>query len=163
MCAILDASVVSQVFGKKCPPAGRAFFNWIANRHGRLAVGGYLSHELARNGGFREWIRGALLSGKAERLNNKVVDETAEKLRNDGLCRSRDQHVIALAQLSGARLLYSNDRRLNRDFEDPRLVPPPYGSVYTTLDLEDKAFTAAHQELLDRKDMCPRHHGQQPK
>ena len=156
MCAILDASVVSQVFGKKCPPAGKAFFDWIAYRHGRLIVGGKLDRELSRNGTFKAWIRDALLSGKAVRLDGRRVNQLAEKLKSEESCRSNDQHVIALARLSGARLLYSNDRKLNNDFMNPRLVPPPFGDVYTTLDLEDKELTPAHQELLDRKDMCPR-------
>lgn len=78
MCAIIDASVVSQVFGKKRPPAGEAFFNWIAFRHGRLIVGGKLDEELERNGAFRLWIRDALLAGKAKRLAGKQVDVVAE-------------------------------------------------------------------------------------
>ena len=48
-----------------------------------------------------------------------------------GVCQSNDQHVIALAIVSGARLLYSNDRRLQRDFKDRRLIDPP-GKVYST-------------------------------
>ena len=154
MCAILDASVVSQVFGTKCPPAGKAFFDWIAHRHGRLIVGGKLERELARNGRFRLWIRDALLSGKARRIALKQVNEVADQLTRDGTCRSNDPHVIALAQLSGARLLYSNDKKLNDDFLNSKLVPPPFGNVYTTL--HEKGFTPDHQALLDRKDMCPR-------
>lgn len=154
MCAILDASVVSQVFGNKRPPAGEAFFDWITYRHGRLVVGGKLDQELRKNGRFRLWIRDALLSGKAKRLADKQVDEVADQLVRDGTCRSNDPHVIALAQLSGARLLYSNDKKLNRDFLNGELVPPPSGSVYTTL--EERELTPDHQALLDRRDMCPR-------
>ena len=155
MCAILDASVVSQVFGRRCPPAGKAFFNLIAKRHGRLIVGGKLDRELARNSGFRSWIRDALLSGKARRLDAALVGEAAARVEQEHTCRSDDHHVIALAQLSGARLLYSNDKKLNEDFENPRLVPRPFGSVYTTL--EERDFTPGHQALLERKDMCPKH------
>ena len=156
MCAILDASVVSQVFGNKCPPAGRAFLDWIVNRHGRLVFGGKLDRELSQNGEFSAWVRQALLSGKAERLDGKRIDQVAERLKNEGSCRSNDEHVIALAQLSGARLLFSNDRSLNHDFVNIELVPRPTGRVFTTLDLANKAFTSAHKKLLDRKDMCPR-------
>ena len=154
MCAILDASVVSQVFGNKRPPAGQAFFDWIAYRHGRVIVGGKLDRELKKNGRFRLWIRDALLSGKARRLAAREVDEVADLLTRDGACKSDDEHVIALAQLSGARLLYSNDKKLNRDFLNAELVPPPPGKVYTTL--RDKGFTSDHRALLDRRDMCPR-------
>lgn len=157
MCAILDASVVSQVFGNKRPPAGKAFFDWIAYRHGRVVVGGKLDQELERNGLFRLWIRDALLAGKARRLADKQVDAVANQLTRDGACRSNDPHVIALARLSGARLLYSNDKRLNIDFLNGELVPPPCGNVYTTL--HKREFTPHHQALLDRKDMCPRASG----
>jgi len=154
MCAILDASVVSQVFGNKRPPAGKAFFDWIAYRHGRVVVGGKLDQELERNGRFRLWIRDALLSGKARRLAGQQVDAVADQLTSDGACRSNDPHVIALAQLSGARLLYSNDKKLNSDFLNGELVPPPSGNVYTTL--HDRDFTPRHRALLNRRDMCPR-------
>ena len=154
MCAILDASVVSQVFGTKCPPAGEAFFEWIAYRHGRVVVGGKLDRELARNSRFRLWFRDALLSGKAEKLARKQVDAIADQLTREGACRSNDAHVIALAQLSDARLLYSNDKKLNGDFLNAELVPPPSGNVYTTLHGRD--FTPDHQALLDRKDLCRR-------
>ena len=154
MCAILDASVVSQVFGEKRPPAGEAFFNWIAFRHGRLIVGGKLDQELERNGRFRMWIRGALLAGKARRLADSQVDVEADQLMRDGACKSNDAHVIALARLSGARLLYSNDKKLNGDFLNGDLVPPPSGKVYTTL--QERDFTPNHRALLDRRDMCPK-------
>ncbi len=148
MCAILDASVVSQVFGNKRPPAGEAFFDWIAYRHGRIIVGGKLDRELRKNRRFRLWVRDALLSGKAKRLAAKQVDEVADQLTRDGTCRSNDPHVIALAQLSGARLLYSNDKKLNYDFMNGELVPPPSGKIYTTL--HESGFTPDHQALLDR-------------
>ena len=94
--------------------------------------------------------------GRPNGIDGKRIDEVAKRLKSEGSCRSNDQHVIALAQLSGARLLYSNDRNLNHDFVNPELVPQPTGRVYTTLDLENRAFTPVHKKLLDRKDMCPR-------
>ena len=42
-------------------------------------------------------------------------------------------HVLALAQVSGARLLYSNDQTLQRDFKNSKLIKNPRGNVYTTL------------------------------
>ena len=39
------------------------------------------------------------------------------ELQDAGACQSNDLHVLALAQVSGARLLYSNDLSLHQDFE----------------------------------------------
>lgn len=48
MCAILDANVASEVFGKKDrPEAGKAFFRWIDKGKRRLVVGGKLLAELS--------------------------------------------------------------------------------------------------------------------
>jgi len=135
------------------PPEGR-LSTWVVHRHGRLIVGGKLERELRRNRDFRKWIQGLLLSGRAKQLNDSSVDDLTAKLVRDKACVSNDAHVIALAQLSGARLLYSNDITLNVDFENPDLIPPPSGYVYSTLDERD--FTRSHQALLDREDMCPR-------
>jgi predicted nucleic acid-binding protein len=154
MCAILDASVVSEVFARNCPPAGRAFADWIVHRHGRLIVGGKVERELRRNKPFKKWIQGLLLSGKARRLSVSKVDDLAAALEKDKRCQSNDAHVIALAQLSGARLLYSNDINLNLDFVNPDLVPPPRGCDYSTL--KEREFTRDHQALLKRRDLCTR-------
>ena len=53
-------------------------------------------------------------------------------LRRDGAYVSNDAHVIALAQVSGARLLYSNDSDLQDDFKDKSLIDSPRGRIYTT-------------------------------
>ena len=46
MCAIVDANVVSEVFGSNLPPAGEKFFDWLNKGSGRLIVGGKLLEEL---------------------------------------------------------------------------------------------------------------------
>ena len=40
MCAIIDASVVFEVFGKKQTGAGIEFRKWLDNNRGQLVVGG---------------------------------------------------------------------------------------------------------------------------
>ncbi|MDE0306934.1 MAG: hypothetical protein OXI87_18940 [Albidovulum sp.] len=47
-------------------------------------------------------------------------------------CESNDQHVLALARISGARLLYTNDQKLMDDFKNTELVSTPKGKVYRT-------------------------------
>lgn len=46
MCAIVDASVMGEVFGPKPAPAGKVFFEWLNSGNGRLVVGGKLLLEL---------------------------------------------------------------------------------------------------------------------
>ena len=57
-----------------------------------------------------------------------------------------------LAQVSGARLLFSNDVPLHRDFKNRDLVDVPRGKVYSTR--EDTSFTQRHRRLLNDPALC---------
>ncbi len=152
MCAILDANVAGQVFGTDRPPAGEAFFSWIHEGRGRLMVGGRLLRELDRNGAFREWRRQAVLAGRIMLLNDEAVDDRANQLERENTCRSDDEHVVAVAQLGGARLLYSNDGDLQADFGDNALVDQPRGKVYSTRVRDN--LTPVHRRLLANRSLC---------
>ena len=153
MCAIVDASVVSEVFGHERSPAGVAFFKWLNSGKTRLVVGGELRTELYKGSTiFRQWAVEAYRSNILNDVDDVKVDGRAKQLVNDRSCKSNDSHVIALAQLGGARLLYSNDGDLQQDFKNKKLVDKPRGKVYSTL--EDKDFTPTHQRLLRRRDLC---------
>ena len=159
MCAILDANVAGEVFIKRPKPAaqpptaGEKFLKWITKGNGHLVVGGKLLCELDKVNRFREWAQQAILSGKMRRISDTPVDKKTAKLQAKRMCRSNDPHVIALAQISGARLLYTNDRRLQDDFRNEMLIDDPQGQIYETL--KSKEFTATHKGLLSREDLCP--------
>ena len=154
MCAIVDANVAHEVFGENAPAAGVRFLNWISNGNGRLAVGGLLMSELASSSsGFRAWAVQAQLSGRMRVANKSEVENKTAALSEAGACKSNDHHVIALAQVSGARLLYTNDRDLQDDFRDERLIDNPRGSVYSTL--RTKRFAKSHRDLIGgRRSFC---------
>ena len=151
MCAIVDADVSHEVFGKDRPEAGERFFKWLNSEPLRLVVGGRLLAEL-NGSSAREWIQQAILAGKIRQEPKRTVDEREEELRKKGTCLSNDTHVIALAQTSGARLLYSNDRALQEDFRNKRLIDRPRGKVYSTNERED--FTNTHARLLNNRNLC---------
>lgn len=151
MCAILDANVAHQTFGRGRLPAGVAFRKWIDSGKGKLVVGGKLRQELC-DAGCEEWLQGAILAGDAKSIDDEKVDTEAETLEDQGLCRSDDPHVIALARLGGARLLYSNDKKLHRDFKDKNLIDSPQGKIYSTL-RSDKLTTS--KRTLLRQNACP--------
>lgn len=151
MCAILDANVAGQVFGKGRPEPAVKFVQWINAGPERLVVGGKLSTELAKTRA-REWVRQALLAGRARRVSRSKVDARAKALKKRGQYRSDDPHILALAQVSGARLLYSNDHLLQKDFKDKRLIDNPRGKVYSTR--QHVKFRKSHKQLLGNRDLC---------
>lgn len=154
MCAILDANTGSEVFGSSTSPAGLKFLQWVNKGQGRLVVGGKLLSELNKLSAFGQWAQTAALSGIMRTEKEEEVSEKTQGLEEQGVCRSDDPHVVALAQVSGARLLYSNDNDLHSDFTSKTLIDDPRGKVYSTN--KSKEFTDAHQRLLRRKDLCRR-------
>lgn len=152
MCAILDANVAHEVFSKEGPPAGKAFFNRISGGRLRLVVGGKLLEELQANNSCKEWILQATLAGLVHTVNAEAVDTESTNLSRTGSCRSNDLHVIALARLSRARLLYSNDLSLHADFKDRTLISGPTGKIYSTH--TGGELRNAHRQLLRRTDLC---------
>ena len=153
MCAIVDANVVSEVFGSNLPPAGEKFFDWFNKGSGRLVVGGKLLEELEKSSAdFRRWGQEAQLAGKMRIVNKNEVDARTGQIQSEGAIRSDDPHVIALAQVSGARLLYSNDGNLQQDFKNKSLIDDPRGKVYSTSG--GGSFQRRHDRLLKDKNLC---------
>lgn len=109
--------------------------------------------ELQRSSdGFRKWTDQAVRYGRIRIKNDGDVNARTAELAESAL-RSDDPHVIALAQVSGARLLYSNDGKLQRDFKDRDLINNPGGSVYSTR--ENKNFTRSRKrQLVTRAKLC---------
>ena len=152
MCAILDADVAHQVFGKERPPAGEAFFDRINSGGMRLVVGGKLLEELDNDARFRIWRQQASQAGRVGIVDAQRVEARTADLRNEGACRSNDLHVLALAQVSGARLLYSNDLSLHQDFGNQQLINNPRGKIYSTH--AGGQLRESHRRLLRRNDLC---------
>lgn len=156
MGAILDTNVVPEVFGRNRPEAGKKFFDWINEGAGKLVVGGKLLEELERTPA-REWIwiRQGILSTSVRMENEVKVKAYTKKLQNKGGFKSDDPHILALAQVSGARLLYSNDSDLHKDFKNSELINRPGGRVYSTIRGNGK-IQKRHKGLLrlKKKDLC---------
>ena len=157
MCAIVDTNAVGELWDGGSSPAGQRFRRWVEGSSGRLVVGGQIRQEL-RSSGAARWLQELDRAGKLTRVDDSRVDRQAARLRgvpasNPGSCRSDDHHVIALAQLSGARLLFSNDKDLHKDFKNKQLIDQPSGTVYSTLARKD--FTS-HRRAQLRKHRCMR-------
>ena len=153
MCAIVDNDVAHQIFGNRPTEAGRFFLQWLARRNGGILVaGGGLYKELSRNSAFLQFFNDRLQAGRARRVPDASVNTADDALRARRICLSNDTHVLALAQISGARLLFTNDRALQRDFRNPTIIGGARGRIYTTIERSDVRPT--HRDLLNRADLC---------
>lgn len=160
MCAIIDANVRDEVFrdhASDVSDAGARFFQWIASGMGKLVVGGtQILEELYGRAGVhqRSILANLRREGRIVHFDKRQIDERADDLRKAKQCQSNDQHIIALAQISRARLLYSNDQDLHKDFRNKSLIDRPRGSVYSTRD--SKKFMTGHRDLLQNRELCGR-------
>lgn len=158
MCGIVDANVVGEVFGGQATPAGRAFFDWLDSDRGQLVVGGKLLKELGGSNDFTTWAKTAILAGQVTTLSREEVDARTRQIEREAKHASDDPHILAVAQIGGARLLFTNDQRLEQDFKSKLLIDRPRGCVYHTRDIhtrnDNKEASRTHKRLLSRKDLC---------
>lgn len=148
MCLIVDVNRVSVMFGDPRDNDVKPIWKWLLLGDGCLVYGGHLRAELARSK--RGWTQLVQLkrAGRAidweETAAGCVEKETAALVKMN-VCRSNDAHIVALARVSGARVLFTEDQRAMDDFKDLRLVPAPKGRVYKR---------AKHATLLGHTAAC---------
>lgn len=104
--------------------------NWIISGKGRLETGGRNLEEIKACS-----LRKVLLTfSQAGRV--KISDAKAVKRKQDALDQTKmnsdDPHVIALAQASECRLLFSFDKPLHKDFTGKHFLQPK-GKVFQSV------------------------------
>lgn len=165
MCAIVDTDVRHELYTPG-HEAGAKLYSWLAKGRGHLVVGGtqYRQELLgitpkakpkanrSNLTEFPRWMDELVRAGVIHDLDDSRIDQLAEEIEAGGILESNDSHIIALAQESGARLLFSNDSMLQTDFKNSGLLNSPRGKVYTTKC--HKEFRPAHKRLLGRRDLC---------
>ena len=158
MCAIVDVNNCYKIFGNpgQRTPAGSYFFNWLEGEGGRLILGGTkFNSEIGKVRDYVVWLKTATRTGHAHRVNDHLVDTVERELEAGDECQSDDHHLIALARVGGARLLFSEDPDLHQDFRNPGIVANPRGRVYSTR--FDYEVSEEHRRLLNprfRSGMC---------
>lgn len=159
MCSIVDTDVVSALWDDNGIEAGIRFRRWIEGKSedgnkGLLIVGSALLREYEKTPAAR-WVGELRRSGRVIVLDeeqNEEVSRIAEKLRQTRACKSNDHTIIALAIVTGARLLYSRDMDLREDFQNSDLLAPSGGKIYSTHKV--KAYRKQHRLLLSNRDLC---------
>ena len=129
MCLILDANCLHKVF----PSTDKEFLPIkiaLANGSAKLVYGGKkLLAEYKRVDSAWRMIVALDKAGRTRKVNDAEVDALESELEIAGQLQSDDPHVIALAKISGVRLLCSHDKNLHTDFTNPHLLQPR-GNVY---------------------------------
>jgi hypothetical protein len=144
LCVIVDASVAGLVFSDPHREDYRPFWDWLEKKGGKLVYGGRLAASGELKGARRLLVR-LKQAGLAHECPKADVDREETAVKQIGLCRSNDPHIIALARFSGARVLCADDRDLEADFKNLQLVPKPKGSIYKN---------ASHKKLLKHNRIC---------
>lgn len=130
MCLIVDNNVIRDVIASQRSPAFAPIKQAIYAGQAVLVYGGKLKIEYVKNRNVAEELMALDRRGLARQISDGLVDKETTAVKALSICISDDPHVIALARVSGARLLCSLDQNLHSDFGNKKLIDNPRGSVY---------------------------------
>ena len=127
VCLIVDANV-----GPTYLAQPSAVIAWLLGERGnpKLVAAGKLLEELALNASVRRRLVTLEQAGRLRSADGEKLRMEERRLRADGRCTSNDHHVLALAIVSGARTIATNDNALATDFKNKRIIDQPRGSIY---------------------------------
>ena len=108
----------------------RPVLEHLMRRAQRLVIGGRLLREYLRDRSVTKALLELDRRGAAKILRDDAVDSETALVEHEGMCASNDPHVIALARVTGARVLCTSDDDLTRDFKNKSLIDGPRGRVY---------------------------------
>ena len=143
MCIIVDTNTFHK-FKNPDDEDMEPVWTWLEKRDGKIAYSDIEKLEEEWDNGGMQNLRNRLRQrGKLKIVSPQDVQEKADELK--GEIASNDEHIIALAIVSGVKVLVSyreGDRNLFEDFKNRNLV---WGRVYTR---------KTHARMLT-KDTCP--------
>ena len=138
MCLILDTNKYGDFLASENQDM-EPVRNWMKSRDGKIAYSPTekMERELNRHSKMREQFDRYRETDKLKLVPPNEVEQAMNGLED---LQSDDPDIIALAQVSGVRVLVSSDTNLHADF---KLIVG--GSIYQT---------QRHKHLL-KKDLCP--------
>jgi len=130
---IVDANVACMVFQRPTDSKWNDLHEALL--YGRRFVivavhGGTLTREYEKISKLKRVFVQLDRAGRLHAFPHKSVDGETSTVSSSGICRSNDSHIIALALISRARVLCTDDPALMTDFKNKRLISSPRGSVY---------------------------------
>ena len=131
MCIIIDANRLGVFLSDQMAEDEKAIHGWLNKGWGNLvySTGGAFANEVG--GRSRAKLAKFVQAGRATVIPAEEFEEVERRLRDNKAVRSDDPHVLALAIHSRARVLYTGDQNLIRDFKNKQLIDKPRGKVYS--------------------------------
>ncbi len=131
MCMIVDTNQLGKLLVQPEDEDTAPVHKWLRKGRGRIvySTGGKFEQEIVRT--MRDRLREYSRNGRARLVPAEDVARMEQSLRDDPRRRSDDPHIIALARVSRARLLYSGDKDLIKDFTSRDIIKGPRGKVYS--------------------------------
>lgn len=133
MCLIIDNDVVARVFAGAEDPDFAELFGCLfgaAKPTVSIVYGGRLREEYLQNLKVVRLLTTLDRAGRARVIPDANIAEEEAAVVASGACVSNDYHIIAIARVSGVRVLCSHDQALHQDFTNKILIDHPRGKVY---------------------------------
>src|SRR5262245_52281637 len=130
MCIIVDINVASRILLRDDDPEFAALHKALVKGEGHRVVmvyGGDLTEEYRLNRAVVAMVVTLDQQGRARQMSETQMRVKTAEIKRQGQLRSDDPHIIALALVSGARILCSDDGDLRSDFRDKAVVSRPRG------------------------------------
>ncbi|MYB34827.1 MAG: hypothetical protein F4X92_06840 [Gammaproteobacteria bacterium] len=130
MCIIVDANrmggFLKEPYGEDATPIHK----WL-KKSGHLiySTGGSFTDEVGKKA--MQKLMSYAQAGRASVISSKCFENFEKELRSNPEVQSDDHHILALAQYSGARVLFTGDSRLMNDFRNKNLIDNPRGKIYS--------------------------------
>lgn len=121
----------------------------LKKQKGKLYIGGELAREYPPS--LRPWLAEGIRAGWIVNVSDREVDQETACLLDRPELESDDHHVVALARVSGARVLVSCDGDLRDDFRDRNLISQPPGKL-----LPFNSDKARVRKFLQQRRLCTR-------
>lgn len=148
MGVIIDANRAALAVASPPDPTLKWVLDWISSK-GCLVVGGKLREELGKIEKFRRLMTRLKQSGRLEEMDDDEVNAKAANLSaQTGLLKSDDPHVLALAIVSGVRVICTDDTALMDDIKNKEVINGPRGKVFRDY--------RKHADLLINSTQCER-------
>ena len=131
MCLIIDANCAAETLCANPNEEFAPIIEAIMRKKAVIVIGGSKQRaEYQKLASVWRFIVALDRAGRALTVSTATVDKRQQELEASGLLLSDDPHIVALAQVSGARLLCSKDQNLHKDFLSKELIDKPRGKVY---------------------------------